>query len=257
MRGLSYFFSSEYKNENIPLYRSYGVWRKTHPVLDKILFYALRSLVIFVLAVLGTAFFATTVTLLLYADILVATVFVLIVFSIIFFVLTRSMRKRIKLLRKLRRLCKKEGYRLIKGRSFFRSFRWNTKEHDFILKTDKYEYYVHFLTIGKYTSTLTFKDPEHIEKVVYPLNNNFSLIFEFRPKRSTLNTDFPPLPTDMSTYHIRIILINPVCREMFEKTPDGCIVATGNGMSRFGYTVFSGSSFIEAVKRNETQNTNN
>ena len=99
MRGFREIFGSEYKNEKVPLYRSYGVWRKTHPVLDKILFYTLRSVVIFVLAVLGIAFLATAWSLLFYADILIATVFLLSVILIFALIFTRTIRKRLKLIR--------------------------------------------------------------------------------------------------------------------------------------------------------------
>lgn len=251
MRGFREILGSEYKNEKVPLYRSYGVWRKTHPVLDKILFYALRSVVIFVLAVLGIAFFTTAWSLLFYADILIATVFLLGVILIFALIFTRTIRKRLKLIRKIKRLCKKEGYALRWERGFFSSLRWHDSSPDFILETDKYVYHVHFLTINKYTSSLTFKSSERIEKVVYPLNNKFTLIFEFKPRRSTLKTAFTPLPSEGKKQNIRVLLVNPVCRDMFEASADGGVITTGNGMQRFGYTVFSGSGFIEAVKRNE------
>lgn len=251
MKKFSEIFSPEYKNEKVPLYRSYGVWRKSHPVLDKILFYTLRSVVIFVLSVLGLALFATLWSLLLYADTLIATLLLLGVIIILSFVLTRSIRKRLKLLRKLKKLCKTEKYGLRFCRSFPSSFKWDTKNQDFILETDSHIYYVHFLTVNKYTSTLTFSSPEYIEKVVYPLNNKFTLIFEFKPKRSKITTDFDPLPASDTKTPVRAILVNPVCREMFEASKNGGVDVTGNGMKKYGYTVFTGSGFTESVKRNE------
>ena len=253
MRRFNDIFSSEHKNEKVPLYRSYGVWRKSHPVLDKIIFYTLRSVVLFVLSVLGLALFATLWSLLLYADTLIATLLLLGVLLILCFVFTRSIRKRLKLLRKLKKFCKTEGYSLKFYRSFLRSFKWDTKKHDFVLETDKYIYYVNFLTINKYTSTLTFSSPEYIEKVAYPLNNKFTLIFEFRPKRSKIITDFDPLPPSDTKIPVRAILVNPVCREMFEASKNGGVDVTGNGMEKYGYTVFTGSGFTGSVKRNEEQ----
>ena len=245
------FFDSEYKNEKVPLYRSYGVWRKSHPVLDRIVFYLLRTVVIFVLSVLGLALFVTILSLMLYGDTLLVASFLLGVALILTFVFTRSVRKRLRLLRRLKRLCRAENYQLRFHRSFFSSFVWNPKKTDFILETEKYVYYVHFLTINKYTSSLTFKDPAYIDKVVYPLNNKFTLIFELKPKHSKLRTDFEPLPTHNEKEVIRAILVNPVCREMFESTQFGGVDVTGNGMKKFGYTVFTGSGFAESVKRNE------
>ena len=38
---------------------------------------------------------------------------------------------------------------------------------------------------------------------------------------------------------------------MLETDRDGSLLATGNGMEKFGYSVFTGTGFTEAVKRNE------
>lgn len=251
MKKLKEIFKPEYDSERTPLYRAYGVWRKKHPIYDRIFFYSIRAVVIFVLAVLGVALFATFFSLLLYADILVATVFLLIVIAVLTFILTRTLRKRLKLLRKIKKLCKTEKYRIRQGRKFIHSFKWSDSEPDFILETGRCIYYVHFLTVGKYNSTLTFRSADAIEKVSYPLNNKFTIIFEFRPKKLELPTSFSPLPQDDRKRHIRAILVNPVCKEMYESDKEGGLLATGNGMEKFGYTVFTGSGFAEAIRRNE------
>lgn len=256
MRKPKDIFRSEYDSERPPLYRAYGVWRKKHPVYDKIFFYGIRAVVLFVLAVIGLALFATFLSLLLYADILVATVFILIVAIVLTVVFTRTLRKRLRLLRRIKKLCTEKKYRLRQNRKFLHSFKWDDKEPDFILETGRYVYYVHLLTVAKYNSTLTFRSPDFIEKVSYPLNNKFTLIFEFSPKRVELPTHFKPLPTDDRKRHIRTVLVNPVCREMYETDREGGVLATGNGMEKFGYTVFTGSGFAEAIRRNEEKQGN-
>ena len=203
------------------------------------------------LTVLGVAAFASVFSLLMYADRLVATVFLIIVLSVLLFVFTRTLRKRHKLMRKIKKLCKEERYRIKPCRKLFRSFKWSNKEPDLILETGYYAYYVHFLTIGKYNSTLTFRNADYIEKVSYPLENKFTIIFEFKPKKTQLPTSFSPLPEGTSKKYIRAVVVNPVCREMYECDRDGELLATGNGMEKFGYTVYTGSGFIESIRRNE------
>ena len=252
MKWLRNIFQSEYKSEQVPLHRAYGVWRKQHPVVDRAVFYLLRIVVLFVLGVLGVAAFSAIFSLLLYADLLVATVFMLTVISIIAIIFTKAPRKRHKLMRKIKKLCKAERYRIKMCRPFLNSFRWSSAEPDFILETGRYVYYGHFLTVAKYNSTLTFKNAESIERVSYPLDNKFTVIFEFKPIRKELKTDFKPLPESDTKRYIRAVIVNPVCKEMYECDRDGELLATGNGMEKFGYTVYTGSGFIESVKRNET-----
>ena len=38
---------------------------------------------------------------------------------------------------------------------------------------------------------------------------------------------------------------------MYEHDRDGGLAPTGSGMTKFGYTVMTGSGFVEAVKRTE------
>ena len=243
---------SEYDNEQVPLHRAYGRWRREHPVLDRVVFYSIRAVVIFVLIVLGVAVFSTVYSLLMYADALVATVFLVAVFSVLAVIFTKIPRKRYKLIRKIKKLCKTEKYRIKFCRKTLRSFSWSDAEPDFILETGRYVYYAHFLTVNKYNSTLTFKTPEAIEKVSYPLDNKFTIIFEFKPKRKMLRTNFKPLPETDRKKYVRAIIVNPVCREMYESDRDGELLATGNGMEKFGYTVYTGSGFVESVRRNES-----
>ena len=116
---------SEYEKDGKPLYRAYGVWRRKHPVLDRIVFYALRTLIIFELSVLGLGFFAAIFSLIVYGSTLVATVFLLLVFGIVAFILTKAPRKRLVFYRRLKKACKKEKFRLKMNRKPWKSFLWD------------------------------------------------------------------------------------------------------------------------------------
>ena len=239
----------EYNTESIPLYRTYGVWRRAHPVMDRVLFYALRVAVIFVLAVLGIAFFAAIFSLLMYGSVLIAAVFLILVVSVVLFIVTKVPRKRLSFYRKLKKLCKKEKFRLRIGRSVWRSFVWSSTEPDFILSAGMCDYYAHFLTVRKYNSTLTMKNANEMERISYPLDNRFTLIFEFKPHAKTYSTDFKPIGEVNGKRSVRAVIVNPVCKEMYERDKDGSTVATGSGFSRFGYTLYTASGFIESVNR--------
>ena len=240
---------SEYEKDEKPLYRAYGVWKRAHPVLGRIGFYALRTLIILELSILGLAFFAGIFSLIVYGSKLVATVFLLFVFGIVAFILTKALRKRLAFYRRLRKLCKKEKFRLKMIRKPWKSFFWSSAEPDFILSAGMCDYYVHFLTVAKYNSTLSILSPEEIERISYPIDNKFTVIFEFKPTKKTYRTDFKPMVQMGGKRCVRAIIVNPVCKEMYEKDRDGTLVATGNGLERFGYTLYTGSGFIESVKR--------
>ena len=183
---------------------------------------------------------------------LVATVFALLMASVVAFFLTKKMRKRIRTERTIKKLCKREGYRFVRNRGITRSFSWNTTDHDFTVVTGKYVYYVHYLTPRRYRSSLTFDSKDGIAYATKPLNNNFTAITGPLTYKRIYKTDFSPLSKNMEKKtSVRVILVNPVCAEMYEASRDGGLVSTGNGLTRFGYTVMTGSGFAEAIQRNE------
>lgn len=189
---------------------------------------------------------------LLYIQPLVAVIYAIGVIFVAVGVLTRTLRKRLKAEMQIKKLCKTEKYRFIRKRKLLKSFKWDTEQPDFILSTGKYTYYVHYLTVSRYRSSLTFESKDGIVYKVTPLNNNFNLALSAKEHKKFYKTAFPPLPEE--TYGkigVRVVLVNPVCGEMFERDPDGGLTSTGNGMSKYGYTVMTGSGFTETVRRNE------
>ena len=243
--------NSDKYGDEVPLYRSYGVKRRVHPIIERLNMTFMRGVLFFVLGTLGFALFAAVTTLLLYADLLIALVFVTVVLTIVAVIGTRTLRKRLKLCSDVKKLCKRNRYRLTQNRKLLRSFKWNTKEHDLVIQTGKYVYYVHYMTLRKYNATLVFENKNQISYTMLPLKNVFSLIFNLKPIKKTFEVDFPPLPDTDNKKAVRVILVNPVCGEMYEKDKDGGLMSTGNGMEKFGYTVYTGSGFVEAIERNE------
>ena len=81
--------------------------------------------------------------------------------------------------------------------------------------------------------------------------NIFTVIFGFKPKSKKYSLSFPTPYTIGTHKNINAIVVNPVCRELFYKNRDGVTEPTGSGVECFGYTVYTGSGFLESIVRNE------
>lgn len=234
--------------EHTPLYRSYGVTKKHRTLAEVIGENMLAAVAIWLSCVLLLAGTMASIAFFLYGEILLVTLAYLILVSVFLTVVTRSLRKRWKFLRQLKKLAKKEGYRLTFQRKFYKSFRWENRV-DFVLATRSRQYEVRFLALRKYNASLFF-DAEGLRYVVYPLQNIFTTMFGRQPRERIF--PLPPVPSEAPERLERVVLINPVCREMFLKDRDGSLVATGSGTSFGGYTFYTASGLLETVKRRDS-----
>ena len=137
--------------------------------------------------------------------------------------------------------------------NFFQSLVWSSDRQDFRLETEQTTYYVRYLTIHKYRSTLYFESKNLIKLVKHPLNNKFTIIFEFKPKVKYYPLDFQIPSEETEKRIVKALIVNPVCSEMYYKRGEGGYEATGNAGEHFGFTVFTGSGFIDTVKRDGEQ----
>ena len=245
--------SGEPLYDGVPLHRTYGQRRRERRIRDYAVTVFAGSVLFYILAVLAFALLAIITAILTFIDILVATVFVLVAGSFVLLALTKTLRKRRKFERRLKKLCKKNGYKISKENRGMRLFRWSCKSPSFILFTEGYEYYVHYLTVGHYNSSMVFQSKNEIQLTKFPLNNPFTTIVGSKPKTISLKCGFEELADVEEIKRKRVILVNPVCREMYAKSRDGGVVATGNGFSQWGFTVYTGSGFCEAVERDREE----
>lgn len=240
---------------HVPLYRSYGVKRKVYPLIEKLGTYAMRIMALWIYglfilvgstgAIMFFIFFPE-----LWVKLLIAVV------AVIFLTvrLTRTFRIRRKFWRRLRKLCKKKNYSLKVLRSFGKGFRWSNQQADFRLQTGSTVYEMHFLTVKRYRSELLFDNKEKIRMKRLRLNNRFNLLMDFESKEKEFFTNFAPVSTVFeSTRTVRGILINPVCREMSQKDREGGMVTTGSGANLYGYTIYTGSGFLETIQRDTNE----
>ena len=172
---------------------------------------------------------------LLYINVLIGAIFALIVAVIAVMLITRTVRKRISVESRIKRTCKKQGYRFTRKRGLMSSFKWNTRDADFTVVAGGYTYYVHYLTVKNYRSALIFENKSAITNLIKPIKNIFNTALNVQEYTESYPTDFPPLPEESyGKRAVRVILVNPVCSEMYERDRDGGLVSTGNGMEKFG-----------------------
>ena len=231
--------------------RAYGVTKKEFVIFEWIKLTVYRLIgaafvcAMFSIVIIGTLAF------LICGNALVSFV-VMLGFSLLFLLFfTKPLRKRARFIRKMKRLCRKKNYKLKLEQGFFDALVWSPDRIDFSLNTGRYTYLVHYLTVRKYRSAVTFCDKHSFYRTKFPPPNVFTIIFGFKPKTKYFKVSFPEPYTIGTHKTVNAIIVNPVCRDLYIKNKDGVTEPTGSGASGFGYTVFTGSGFLETIVRNE------
>ena len=243
------------EERHVPLYRSYGVKRRVHPLIEKLETYAVRIIALWVYGAFLLVGSVGAIAFFIFFPELWVKLLIGVVAAVFLTVrLTRTFRIRRKFWRKLNKLCKKNRYSLKVLRPTRRGFRWSDRQADFRLQTGSTIYEMHFLTVKRYRSELLFDNKEKIRMRRLKLNNRFNLMMDFKTREKEFSTNFPPVSTVFeSTKTVRGILINPVCRDMSQKDRDGGMVTTGSGAQLYGYTIYTGSGFLEAIQRDTNE----
>ena len=245
------------ETEDVPLYRSYGVTKKVNIKARKIRDFVAKVLTVVFLVVELSLILLVTVMLAIYTSILVATTLFVILFLIFFFNATKLVRRRVKFLRKLKKECKHNGYELNFERGFFKSLSWSNDDCvDFVAKAGKYTYYVKFATSKRFLAGFTFVSKNEMKYTKIARHNRFTIILDFKDKTCNLPIKFPADIDEKDKYSVKAILINPAVMNVEKKGSDGVIVPTGSGEKLFGYTIYTGTGFIETLKRNAEDENN-
>ena len=239
------------ETEDVPLYRSYGVTKKVNPTARKIRDFFAKALTATLLAIELMLISITAFMLAFYTDVLVGTLVFIILFSIFFFNATKLLRRRAIFVSRLKKTCKQNRYRLQFQRGFFKAMTWaEDSAVDFTVKAGRYTYYVKFATSKRFLSSFTFVARDKMKYTRIARHNRFSIIFDCKDKTYTMPIEFPSGIDDKDKYTVRAILINPAVMNIEKKGSDGVIIPTGSGEKLFGYTIFTGTGFIETIKRN-------
>lgn len=244
-------FATESEENPVPIYRAYGVTRREYPILEKIKKFIIMFFTVIFMGQYLLLMAIAIIAVLALGNLLLKTL-IISVFSIFIAVRsTRTIRIRVKFNKKLKKLCKKNGYTLAFEQNFVDALLWSEDRLDFTVDTGNYLYQAHFLTVNRYNSGLTLAKKGEIWFTQYRLNNKFTIIFDLKPKKKTYNVFFPDTDGIKNRKVVNCIIINPSCKELFYKDRDGIISPTGSGAEAYGMTAFTGTGFIETVKRNE------
>ena len=241
----------------VPLYRSYGSTKKEYKWREEFLAFFEKAIAI---VFLGLLFFTLGIAVyawLCFGGILVHTALTVTVALILFFIYTKTLRKRLTLNKKLKKVCKENHFDLSFERPILKSLKWSEKETDITIVTPHNIFYVHLLAVPKYRSHICFDSESEIRIVKPPLNNKFTVIFDFKAKTKKLSLDFSDARQFEGKKTHKVILVNPVCGEMYYKISQVSTSQTGNGGEHFGYQIFTASGFINYLSRVDNKDEKN
>ncbi len=206
----------------VALYRSYGVKRKLHwwTVLGDIVFEKLMLVVLFafdfVIIGMGAVLVFTLGGLLLPS--LIAGVLI----SIVVIRTTRQPVSRFLLLGRIRRICKKKGWRYRQSRGFFRSLYWNdSPSADFTVEREEGDIYVKFATTKKLRISISFLSESEMKYVQKPRKTIFALAFKQKIKTRAYNIAFPEGAQAEGAE--KVIIVNPVPSEILVTQAKTCL----------------------------------
>ncbi len=235
------------KTEDVPLYRSYGVKRR-ETVLDRVLvvFYRIVATLIFL-----TALFALGLIIVFavaYLGLLTQVVLGLLLLILLLYRPCRFLHKRRSFVRKLKRLCKRQGWQLTMHRGFFASLRHKEGAFDFSLDMGKTVYDGTYLTLYRYNTFLTFLSADRIQ-TKKGMVGRLAVVWGFVPKPDIRPFVVGEAICRKGKRSERAVILNPVPHSMFVKNKDGETVASGSGERQFGYVICTGSGFLETLQR--------
>ena len=240
----------------VPLYRSYGVTSKERPLLTKIKVIIQKATATFVFGVPILVAAVGILSFIIAGTVLVRTAILLPLGIFIILRLTKTLRKRLKLIRSLKRLCKKHGYKYgykLEMNANPLSPKWTNGRGKLIFHTNTKVYHVAIFAIRKYRSKLQFESDTEMTLIKPPLRNKFTAIYDFRTKYKKLNIDFSGVAETAGKETVKAVVICPTCEEWSYRYSATSYVPTGNAETVFGYKAYTASGFIKDLRRSEEE----
>ena len=152
---------------------------------------------------------------------------------------------------KLKRKCRKNGYKITVNRRFPNYFRHSNEQTDIVVDTGKKEYHVCFLTVAKYLTHLTFLDDKSIRLTtrINAERNKFYLIYDLQKKHRIKRFEFPPVQERQGRNIVKTVVLNPSPHTLFVTDKDGVDRESGTGEYAFGYHIHTASGFLNTLER--------
>jgi len=179
------------------------------------------------------------------SNILFGTLIVLGFALFVFWCIFRPFFKRRSFVGKLKRVCKKNKFRVRFYTNPLRSLRGFTNRVDFTVDTGKDVYDVMFMATPRKYVRLRFEKPDEVKIVTGYTKSRIKLILGAKERVRVRKYGF-----DTSPKAKKVILLNPAPREMYyyDKRDDR-VVMGGSGADFFGYYAFTGTAFINHILR--------
>lgn len=243
--------SGENDSEEVSLYRSYGVKKKVYPLWEriKLTFFQGLLLWLFIPWVL-ISIAAYSMFMAFYPEMWVKILFNIFLWGFLVLRVSRTLRKRRKFTKKFKKICKKKGFQVHYEQNFFQSLIWSPDKQDFVVEAKNTAYYVRYLTINKYRSTL-YLENEHLLRLEKEKPKGLLRIFVATARTKKYPFDFQIPPRSDAKRIVKVLVINPVCAEIRTKSVNGGYETTGDSGTQFGFTVHTGSGFLNALEREE------
>ena len=198
------------QTEDIPLYRSYGVTKKVNPTFRAIRDFVCKILIGLLFAVELFLMSIGIYMMAKYTGVLIATLLAIVVTVVLLISVTKLPRRRMSFVRKLKKICKENGYELEQRRKFFRSLKWaGGKEVDFKLKAGGWTYYVKYATSKRFLASFTFLSKNEMKYTKIARESRIATIFDFKDRSITVPIAFPDEIDDNDKHSVKAILINP------------------------------------------------
>ena len=235
----------------VPLYMSYGVTKKEgfFAKLNNVLAAILAAVLLVSFGVMWGLGSYILVSML--GTIGIALV-IIVVAAFVYFKLCRKIRKRVRFLIRLKKHCKRMGYTLKFYRGFFAALKLNGQGIDFTVDTGKKLWTVRFFTPKKYLSHIIFESNAKIGIKTNITKSQLKFVLGFnKPKYKQLDYKYVERIETEGRKTASALLINPVPHEVFKKDSDGAVIPIGTGEKLFGYTMFTGSGFLENLARED------
>ena len=164
---------------------------------------------------------------------------------------TRRLVKRYRFMRRLDKYCNKNGLRIYRYRNSLTSLYRPGGESDFAVETRDTVYECMFFPAPRRLSILRFDKPGEVCVVTGIVRNRFKEVLGLNEPRVRVKPFGFESKTKSTTKKVKkVVLLNPVPYELyyFDKN-DGKTVQGGSGTEFYGYVAYSGSGFINTLKR--------
>ncbi len=237
----------EIEEHDVPMYRAYGKHRVYRPWLESLINIFIKSVTV----VIVVPFYMIAVLIVLamiyymqiYPFLSLIVMPILLYFVIMLYIKgLRVPRCRMRYYGKLKRFCRKKGYKLEIKRSALRSlFRSKKEDVDLHITAGDVTYNVKFLAASRKLSDMTFYRDGKVEYRVLEQKRGLSNMLGLRYRNWTRQISFP---TDGGETAVNAIVTSPDPKKIYKGNPNSERLLYLGSETVGGYKIFTSDGFI-------------